>query len=155
MPPSYPQPDDSGVAKAVLAAVTEAISIFEIDRGDTDNRFVFRSNNAVHSDQTGLTAASHAGKTPDAFLNATDVNALLERFEHCITHKEATEAEEAFEWPSGPVSWQTTYTPVIEDGVVTKIVAASRPVSAVVFIAGSTVLYRFRRWWQMCRGPCE
>jgi PAS domain S-box-containing protein len=131
MPPSYPQPDDSSVAKAVLAAVTEAISIFEIDRGDTDNRFVFRSNNAVHSDQTGLTAASHAGKAPDAFLNATDVNALLEQFEHCITHKEATEAEEAFEWPSGPVSWQTTYTPVIEDGVVTKIVAASRPVSAV------------------------
>lgn len=32
--------------------------------------------------------------------------------------------------------------------------AIAMTVWLVVFIAGSTVLYRFRRWWQMCRGPC-
>ena len=112
--------------EAVLGAVDEAVFVFDVSRASGEFTFTFRRNNAEHERQTGVTAAECRGETPHGVLGEQAGTAVAERFRDCVERGERVEYEETTEYPAGTVDWQTTLTPITEDGKVTRLVGVAR-----------------------------
>ena len=120
------QTSRSGVCSAICSSISEAVCVFAVKRSDTTTTFVIEQNNTVHSEWTGIEKDTHGGQPPERFLDSADAAAVSERLDHCLEHAEPVERIETISWPAARVSWETTYTPVVEDGTVETIVATSQ-----------------------------
>jgi len=121
--------DYSSVCNAICSSISEPVCVFAVERDDTTPSFVVEVNNTIHSEQTGIESDNHGGQPLDDLLAAEDAAALREPLGDCVEHAEPIEQTETISWPTSTVSWETTYTPVVQDGTVEKIVATSQVVS--------------------------
>ena len=121
--------DYSGVYNAVCSSISEPVCVFVVEQNDTDPTFVVGDTNTIHSEQTGIERGNHGGQPLDDLLDAEAAAALRQPLVDCLEHAEPAERTETISWPKATVSWETTYTPVVRDGTVEKIVATSQEVS--------------------------
>jgi len=103
--------------------------VFAVEQNDTDPTFVIENNNTIHSEQTGIGRDNHDGQLLDDLLNTEDAAALHESLLDCFEHAKPVERAETISWPAATVSWETTYTPIVQDGTVEMIVATSQEVA--------------------------
>ncbi|WP_411799729.1 PAS domain S-box protein [Halonotius sp. F2-221B] len=118
----------SGVCNAICSSISEPVCVFAVKRSDTAHTFVVKNNNTIHSKQTGVDIANGSGQPLDDLLDADAAAALRHPLEDCLDHAEPVERTETISWPAATVSWETTYTPVVQDGTVERIVATSQEV---------------------------
>ncbi|WP_267164256.1 PAS domain-containing sensor histidine kinase [Halovenus salina] len=121
--------DYSSLYNAICSSISEPVCVFAVEQNDTTHSFVVEDNNTIHSEQTGIERDNHGGQPLDDLLAAEDAAALREPLGDCVEHVEPIEQTETISWPASTVSWETTYTPVVQDGTVEKIVATSQTVS--------------------------
>jgi len=126
------QTDSKAVYEAICQNITEPVCVFTVERHNADISFFFDWNNTAHSEQTGLITDNHSNQPVDDVLNTADAVAVSNRLEDCLNHTESVEQTETITWPAATVSWETTYTPIAENGVVEAIVATSQTVSETV-----------------------
>jgi len=119
----------SGVYNAVCSSISEPLCVFTVKRSDTGPTFVLDCNNTIHSEQTGIERDNHGGQPLNDLLDTEDAATLHEPLIDCLEHAEPVERTETISWPGATVSWETTYTPVVQDGTVEKIVATSQEVT--------------------------
>jgi len=126
---SASQSRPASVTEAIFTGVEDAIAVFTVERDGSEPTFRFQRNNHSHEEQTGITATACRGRSLRDLLGESDGTAAASRFHDCVSRRDPIEYEETLEFPAGTVEWQTTLTPVIEDGTLTTIVSVSQAVS--------------------------
>ncbi|MFA9418059.1 PAS domain S-box protein [Natrinema sp. HArc-T2] len=126
---SASQSQPASITEAIFTAVEDAIAVFTVERDGSEPTFRFQRNNHTHEEQTGITATACRGRSLRDLLGESDGTAAASRFHDCVSRREPIDYEETLEFPPGTVEWQTTLTPVVEDGTLTTIVSASQAVS--------------------------
>jgi len=104
-------------------------ALFLIDVVDT-MQFRFIRNNPAHQTQTGLSLNMLEGKTPQALLGDDAGDTVSQNYQRCVDAKTTIHYEEVLYLPAGERIWQTTLTPIIDQGVVTQIVGSGVDITA-------------------------
>lgn len=92
-------------------------------------RFEIDRFNPAYEDQTGLSLEDARGLTPREWLGDDVGAALEERYRECLEKRERLRYEEELALPGGTETWETTLTPVLVDGEVSRIVGTTRDVT--------------------------
>lgn len=99
----------------------EALFLVEVKAG---NQFRFVRTNPTHQQLTGISLEEIAGKTPVELLGKTLGTRIQENYERCVSNKKTITYEEEISLPGGMRRWETSLTPVLENGKVVFIVGS-------------------------------
>jgi PAS domain S-box-containing protein len=117
------------VYRTIFHAIDDAVFLVDVTRTDDEWTFTFRRNNEAHQRQTGFDAATIRGKSPEALLGPEQAADVVENYRRCVERGEQIDYEETLELPAGTTHWQTTLSPLVEDGEVTQLVGIARNVT--------------------------
>ena len=132
-PTGEPVPGAAGgddVYETIFDTISDAVFLIAVEQTDDGYTFRFQRTNTAHQRQTGLDRAEISGKTPAALFDDDQAAALRSNYRACVTRGESITYDETLDLPTGTVEWETTLTPVVDDGEVVQIVGVSRDVTA-------------------------
>ncbi|MFW6386940.1 MAG: HD domain-containing phosphohydrolase [Bacillota bacterium] len=102
-------------------------AIFLVDVADGE--FKYRRFNKSHEKLTGLKTADARGKTPQKFLPEKVAEDVIFNYRKCVERKETINYREKLSLPDTTRYWDTTLSPVFEDGEVVQLVGNSRDIT--------------------------
>jgi PAS domain S-box-containing protein len=94
------------------------------------NEFRYIRNNRAHEISTGFVLANFRGKTPQELVGTKAGDFISANYKRCVDLKDTISYEETLELPAGTKTWQTTLTPILQDGEVCYIVGSSRDITS-------------------------
>jgi len=116
----------ASVDETVVRELGDALFVLDVEQ--TGDRTVqFQRSNPAHQQLTGLSEAEIRGQTPRA-LPDNQAATLAANAHRCVDRAETVRYEERLEDATGATRWQTTLTPVVDDGTVTRIVGVCREI---------------------------
>lgn len=115
--------------RMLLDAVEDAVFLYDVDHTGSALTFRFEWNNPAHDASTGMPLDEFEGRTLHELYGDRVGADLTAHYRRCVETRAVVEYDETLDHPAGTVDWHTTLTPVIEDGVVEKIVGVDRDVT--------------------------
>ncbi|MFW6238828.1 MAG: HD domain-containing phosphohydrolase, partial [Halanaerobiales bacterium] len=94
-----------------------------------DGEFKYRRFNKSHEKLTGLETADARGKTPQKLLPEKVAEGVISNYRECVERKETINYREKLSLPDTTRYWDTTLSPVFEDGKVVQLVGNSRDIT--------------------------
>jgi histidinol-phosphatase (PHP family) len=88
-------------------------------------QFRFIRNNLAHQHKTGILADQIRDKSPQDLLGEELGNIVAKNYQKCVESKRVVTYEEELALPEGTRFWQTTLTPILEQGNVAYIVGSA------------------------------
>ncbi|MEX2445589.1 MAG: PAS domain S-box protein [Alkalispirochaeta sp.] len=111
--------------KTVFNGTQDAMFLIDVE----EDTFTYKRNNRSHEELTGLSLYDIQGKTPRELLG-DEIGAIVQgHYETCVRAKEPISYEEALDLPAGERIWETTLTPIMQDGEVHQIVGSARDIT--------------------------
>ncbi len=110
----------------VFNGTQDALFLIEIV---DENTFKFMRTNRTHQQKTGISLEEIIGKTPREFLGTEKGRQVENNYRHCIKKGGPTTYEETLDLPGGKCVWQTTLTPVFQEGRPAYIVGSSQDIT--------------------------
>lgn len=112
--------------ETIFDAVSEAIFLVDIDEDETIR---FQRFNQREEEFTGKSTEEVRGKTPVEVFGEELGKRLRNNYRRCIEQKEPVTYEETIQMDAEPTVWQTTLTPIVENGQVQRIVGSGREIT--------------------------
>ncbi|MDZ7762195.1 MAG: PAS domain S-box protein [Desulfovermiculus sp.] len=94
-----------------------------------ENHFKYLRNNKAHQTTTGISCAYLRGRTPQELVGNELGNTVAANYRRCLEQSGPISYEETLDLPGGKRTWQTTLTPVIQDGRPVLIVGSSQDIT--------------------------
>jgi PAS domain S-box-containing protein len=113
---------NSDIFEMVFKTTQAAIFLVEV----TDhNKFVFITSNESHQQKTGIASLDLAGKTPEELLGKELGSSISANYAKCLNEAKTIIYEEESSLPGGKRFWETSLTPVFENGKIVNIIGSS------------------------------
>jgi len=112
--------------ETIFDAVSEAIFLVDVDEDETIR---FQRFNQREEEFTGKSTEEVRGKTPVEVFGEELGKRLRNNYRRCIEQKEPVTYEETIQMDAEPTVWQTTLTPIVENGQVQRIVGSGREIT--------------------------
>ncbi len=93
------------------------------------NTFKYLKNNKTHQEKTGLSSEFLRGKTPLQLLGDSLGSIVAANYSRCVDAKKSINYEEILTLPAGKKYWNTTLTPLIENGKVTYLIGTCQDIT--------------------------
>ena len=120
---------------AVLAGLPDTLELLDVPMFvltvGQDGTVRFAGLNRAYEARTGLSHGELAGRSPHEVLSERHAEGVVARCRVCIESGASTRFEEVVEVPTGRIWWQTTLSPVMDQGRVIAIVGTSADVTAL------------------------
>ncbi len=108
--------------ETIFNSTQDALFFVQVEKGPC---FVYIKNNISHQEKTGIFLQQLRGKTPQELFGDEVGQAIHQNFVRCIREGKSIFYEETLHLPSGIRIWETTLTPVYENGQPLYIVGSS------------------------------
>lgn len=96
---------------------------------EPEQRITFVGLNKTHEAQTGLSTHELEGKTPHEIFPARLADTLLQNYQTCVQMDAPHRYEEVLSFPSGEIWWDTTLSPIREEGQIVGIIGVAIDIS--------------------------
>ena len=96
---------------------------------ESDDNFVFGAFNPSAQRMTGLDARAVQGRRPAEVLPPDSAQAVIARYRQCVREGRPITYNETLHFPTGESHWNTTLTPVSDEGRVVRLLGCSHRIA--------------------------
>lgn len=120
------EPSSSLQYEKIYQSIADAVFVIKVEKGPI---FRYIDSNSFHEQLTGISTDFLKGKTPQELLTAPLAIAVEKNYRRCWSLKTTIVYEETLPLPRDTRTWQTTLTPVIENGQVSHIIGSATDIT--------------------------